>query len=286
MKLSVGITTRNRTEELDACLRALWNSAVKPHFVVVSDDSPKREVQQQNRLIVERYPGTIYIKGPQAGVCANRNNAVNAIPNSETDLIVFLDDDICVESNFIALALERFQQIPLEQKDRTIFSGLTLEPNGEELRPGKLTFRGYFTSSDTPETVAINSAVFPRSFFAEEQWDENIFFGYEDAELCLRALKRGYKILSCPELKVFHHGHQKSTLAVNSIGNLTAYQIYIEAARLYVGIKRYKNIFPDLPKLLLFSTIYLIHMSFYLFKHRALKAWFAIVRNSRIERLW
>ena len=114
MRLSACITTRNRTKELDACLRALWNSNVKPYSVVVSDDSPGKEVQQQNYQIVEQYPGTTYITGPQAGVCANRNNAVNAIPNSETDLVTFIDDDICVEPDFIARALERYNKMSLE----------------------------------------------------------------------------------------------------------------------------------------------------------------------------
>jgi GT2 family glycosyltransferase len=286
MRLSACITTRNRTKELDACLRALWNSTVLPYSVVVSDDSPDNEVQQQNRQIVEQYSGTTYLTGPQAGVCANRNNAVNAILNSETDLIIFIDDDICVEPDFIGCSLELYKKMPLERRDRVIFSGLTREPNGNELRPGKLTFRGYFTSiSNTLETVAINSAVFPRSFFEQEQWDENIFFGYEDAELCLRALKQGYKIVFCPELNVVHAGFKKGTLQTNSLGRLTNYDIYIEAARLYVGIKRYKYLFPNLFKLVFFLLVYFSHETIYLWRNNALNAWPAIIQHSRIQKL-
>ncbi len=285
MKLSACITTRNRTKELDACLRALWNSTVKPHSVVVSDDSPDKEVQQQNRQIVEQYPGTTYLNGPQRGVCANRNNAVNAIIPSETNLVCFIDDDICVEPDFIACALERYKKMPLAQRNCFILSGLSKSPCGNELRPGKLTFRGYFTSSNVPETVAIHAAVFPRKFFEEEQWDENIFFGYEDAELCLRALKHGYKILYCPELKVFNMAFKKGTLQTNSLGNWTNYDIYIEAARLYVGIKRYQYIFPNFFKLISFLLVYFSHMTIYLWRNNALNAWPAIIQHSRIQKL-
>jgi GT2 family glycosyltransferase len=285
MRLSACITTRNRTKELEDCLRSLWNSTVKPHAVVVSDDSPDEEVQQKNRQIVEHYPGTTYLIGPQAGVCANRNNAVNAIPNSEADLVAFIDDDICVEPDFIALSLERYQKMSLEEKNHLIISGISQEPDGNELLPGKLTFRGYFTSSNVPETVAIHAAVFPRNFFEEEQWDDNIFFGYEDAELCLRALRRGYRILYCPELKVLNTAFKKGTLNTNQLGVLTDYDIYIESARLYVGVKRYKYIFPNIFKLISFLLVYISHMTIYLWRNKALHAWAEIIKSSRLQEL-
>ena len=288
MRVSACITTRNRPEQLENCLRSLWNSDIKPHSVVVSDDSPAPEVQQKNHQIVKQYPGTTYITGPRVGVCANRNNAVNAIPASETDLVAFVDDDICVDPDFIARAIERYNQMPTEQGKYTILSGVSRSPDGNyEMVSGKLSFRGYFRDSDVPETVAIHATLFPRLFIEEEQWDENIFFGYEDAELCLRALKRGYKILHCPELRVLHTGAgNNSSLHVPDIGSLTNYELSIEAARLYVGIKRYKNLFPNLLKLIVFCCIYVVHMTAYLLKRSSLQAWPEIIRRSHIQRLW
>ncbi|NMG06419.1 glycosyltransferase [Brasilonema sp. UFV-L1] len=288
MRISACITTRNRPKNLSECLEALWNSDIKPHMVVVSDDSPSLEMQQQNNQIVQKYPGTAYILGPCRGVCANRNNAVNAIPASETDFVAFIDDDICVKPDFIAGALARYNQMSAEQKNNTILSGVSQNPDGTyEMVPGKLSFRGYFCYSDVPESVAIHAALFPRLFFEQEQWDENIFFGYEDAELCLRALKRGYKILSCPELRVIHAGAgHKSTLHEAGIGSMTKYEISVEAARLYVGIKRYKDLFPNPVKLIVFLTLYFSHMTGYLLKRGALHAWPEIVRLSHIQRLW
>lgn len=287
MRVSACITTRNRTQELDACLRSLWTSQVKPHSVIVSDDSLDIEVQQKNRQVVQQYPGTTYITGPRSGVCANRNNAVNAIPTSETDLVAFIDDDICVDPDFIAGAINRYTQMPSAQRNLTILSGVSRDLNGHETTPTKLSFRGYFCPADLPEAVAIHAALFPRLFFEQEQWDENIFFGYEDAELCLRALKRGYKILYCPELKVLHDGsNNKSTLIVAEIGSLTKYEICVEAARLYVGIKRYKDLFPNPLKLLAFTSYYFLHMTAFLLKRGSLQAWPEIIRRSQIQRLW
>lgn len=286
MHLSACITTRNRTQKLDDCLLAIWESNIKPYSVIVSDDSPECEVQQKNYKVVKRYPGTTYIIGPRSGVCANRNNAVNAIPASETDLVAFIDDDICVAPDFIGRAVDRYTQMTPQQRNCTILSGVSRDGDGYETSPTKLSFRGYFCPSDIPQAVAIHAAIFPRSFFEEEQWDENIYFGYEDAELCLRALKRGYRILHCPELRVLHAGANNSTLAVAGRGSLTDYDIHVEAARLYVGIKRYKDIFPDPLKLIIFIGFYFIHMTGFLLKRGSINAWSEIIRCSHIQRLW
>lgn len=289
MLLAACITTRNRPDQLEVCLKALWDSTTKPHLVVVSDDSADLSMQKRNRDTVAKYPGTNYIVGPRIGVCGNRNNAVNAIPVSETDFVAFIDDDISVNPDFITKAIARYQQIPVEEQMHTILSGVSCGVGGQEqMISGKLTFRGYFSATaDAPQTVAIHATLFPRVFFEQEQWDENIFFGYEDAELCLRALRNGYKILHCPELKVIHLGDNgQSTLRVPDIGNLTNYEISVEAARLYVGIKRYKDLFPNFVKLITFLVVYFVHMTAYLLKRRTPQALPEIVRRSRIQRLW
>ena len=286
MRISACVTTRNRTQKLDACLKSLWNGNDKPYSVVVSDDSPEEQVRQENYHVVERYLGTTYVVGPRSGVCANRNHAVNTLPTSKDNLVAFLDDDICVEPDFITCAINQYMQMLPQQRNCTILSGVSRNCEGDESVPTKLSFRGYFCATNIPQAVAIHAAIFPQVLFEEEQWDENIFFGYEDAELCLRALKRDYRILPCPELRVLHTSADKSTLANETIGNLTDYAIYIEAARLYVGIKRYKDLSPDLLKLVFFVSLYFAHMTVYLIRCGSLKALPEIVRRSKWQRLW
>lgn len=284
MRLAACITTRNRPNKLESCLSALWNSTVKPYLVIVSDDSLDPAMQETNLQIVRRYPNTVYLTGPRNGVCGNRNNAVNAVTDAE--FVAFVDDDIYVSANFVELALDCYAQLSEKERDRTIFTGVSEAEEGRKMLPGKLTFRGYFHPETlSPETVVIHATTFPRTFFEKEQWDENIFFGYEDAELSLRALKRNYKILSVPELRVTHAGDTQGTLITPSIGNLTEYEIYVEAARLYVGIKRYKKLFPNLFRLILFVVIYFTHMTIYLVRKKSLKALPEIIKRSRIERL-
>ncbi len=284
MQIAICITTINRSAALKICLQALCDSKVKPHKIIVSDDSPKQSLQEQNRHLVEQYPCATYIFGPGIGVCGNRNNAVNSI--TKTDLVAFVDDDVCLDPNFIELAIDRYSKMSLQQREKTIISGVTCNQYGNETEAVKLSWNGYFCASNDPQAINIHAAVFPWSFFKEEQWDENIYFGYEDAELCLRALKRGYRILHCPELRAYHTQFGKGTLMVKGTSSLTDYEINIEAARLYVGIKRYKDIFPNPLMLVAFLSFYCSHMTMYLLKHRALDAWPQILYRSNIKQLW
>lgn len=272
MQLSVCITTINAVDDLSSCLQALWQSSVKPSHVIVSDDSLAPEIQQQNRQIVNQYSHTDYIEGPHWGVCANRNCALDRLPPS--DFIAFIDDDICVAPDYIANALNRYQTLPPEARQRTLLTGGT---------PTKLSFRGFFRQSDRPLCVDLHTAVFPAAFFKTEKWDEKIFFGYEDALLCLQAIKQGYSILHCPELKVADTRSGKSTLNTDGIGKLTKYDIYVEAARLYVGIMRYKHLFPNPFKLTTFLSVYFIHMNIYLLRKKAITAWSDIIKYSHFK---
>ncbi|KAM3096676.1 glycosyltransferase family 2 protein [Phormidesmis sp. 146-35] len=289
LNLSVCVTTRNRPQALAVCLRALWSSQVKPLSVVVSDDSFDREVQQKNHQITKQNPSTTYVLGPQRGVCANRNNALTLLLKSTAEYIAFIDDDICVASDFIAQAISDYEQMSEKRRCHTILSGIHCTDDAENA-PTKLSFRGYFCVSKVPETVNLHAAVFPRSLLEIEQWDEQIFFGYEDAELCLRALKNGYCILHCPKLKVSDTCAQTSTLNIVTstvpVRPLTEYELYIEAARLYVGIKRYQQIFPNRLKLVGFLIVYFVHMVVYLVKRGYLQGLPEIVKRSQIQQLW
>lgn len=284
MRLTTCITTRNDPERLNTCLVAIWNSNVKPYSTIVSDDSQDLKIQQKNRQIVEKYPGTTYIFGPQHGVNANRNCAVNFV--IDTDLIAFVDDDIHLDPDFIENALKRYEQMSPEERKRTFITGNSRDGKAYKSRPTKLSFRGYYTpTTGVPECVHIHAAVFPRSFFNEEQWEEDIFFGQGDAILCLRALKRGYRIMYCPELNVLNTRFRQGELRETLIGNLTNYDIHQEAARLNIGIKRYKHIFPNLFQLITFIVVYFSHMTIYLLRQGAFKAWPLIIQRSSFTKL-
>jgi glycosyltransferase involved in cell wall biosynthesis len=285
-KVAICVTTRNRSEQLSNCLNALQSLSIKPTLIVVSDDSADQNTQEHNRFIVEKYESAVYVVGPQRGVCANRNSALRLAIEQSPDLVSFVDDDICLDQYFLENAIEAYQNVPEKDKKSTIFTGV-IEEDGKISEGLKLTFRGYFAGSLKPEVVNIHAAIFPASLFQVVAWDENIFFGYEDAELCLRAKKNGFKIFALPSLISIDTEAGNGTLLKKGDDNkISDYQVYIEAARLYVGVKRYYIISSSVTRLMVFIFTYFVHMSIFLLKKKSLGKFSLILKTAQVDRLF
>ncbi len=286
MKIAACVTTRNRPEPLSACLAAFQASTESPDQIVVSDDSADPAMRARNRAIVERVPAATYLEGPRRGVCANRNHALASV-RPDIDLVSFVDDDVIVDRDFFANALAHYATIG-PGWDRVILTGVSVREDGVASVPVRLSFRGYFVPAATPEAVAIQATVFPRRFLNTHRFDENIFFGYEDAELSLRALKSGYAIRHAPELRSRDTGATRSTLverAAEDRPTIDQYAALCESARLYVGAKRYLVLFPNPLKAIGFHVLYFLHLPIYLARNRSLRKLPGIVRGARLERL-
>lgn len=286
---AVCVTTMNRVDRLSACLDDLARCDPSPEFVVVSDDSPDPSVRALNEELVTAHPGCVYLVGPRRGVCANRNNAVRycLAQASRCDYVSFVDDDILVEANFFTAARDHYAGVLAQPAHLTILTGgATSGPNLHQCWPLRLSFACYFARGDVPQCVNINASVFPLTLFTHETFDENIFFGTEDAELCLRALQRGYSIEMNPALRVLDTMPGGGVLnATGATAGLTRYQLCCEAARLYIGVKRYRVIEPSVIRCAAFVFFYFGHMTLYLARRRALSQLVPIVRTSKVWRV-
>jgi GT2 family glycosyltransferase len=283
MSIGVCVTTRHRPELLEECLRRIAASTLVPSEVVVSDDSSLPEMIEATKRTVAAFPFAKYVVGPHKGVCANRNYALSRL--ARVDYVAFLDDDALVTPAYFAVAQATFDALPPDRRDRAIVNGDRTDLDGCQTGGRvKLNFRGYFVVSDKPEVAGASHAVYPRTFFDRHVWDELIYFGYEDAELSLRALKDGYEIVHADKMIVTDAGHGKSTL-VGGDDRVDAYNFAGEAARLYVGVKRFKNLEPDAPKLAAFLALYFAQCTWSLSKRRSLNRLPELVRLSNVTSL-
>jgi Glycosyl transferase family 2 len=286
---AVCITTMNRADTLAGCLANLALCVPSATCIVVSDDSPELTTREANRAVVAQHPGVVWLAGPRRGVCANRNNAVRfCLAHAPLcEYVSFVDDDVQIAHDFFAVAREHLAAVPAERRHTAILTGGS--SSGTEhagCHPVRLSFAGYFTASDEPQCVNIHAAVFPLALFSKEGWDENIFFGVEDAELSLRALKRGYSIYLVPALRARDTlpGAGVIDSAPQGARQLSRYQLHCEAARLYVGAKRYRVIDPSPVKYVAFMTLYFVHLTLYLARRGALASLLPIVRLSNVRR--
>ena len=283
MSIGVCITTRHRPELLAQCLEHLEKSDLRPARIVVSDDSSTPEMFEETARVVARFPTAKYVTGPRKGVCANRNNALRHL--EPVDHVAFLDDDALVSPRYLAVAQETFDRLPASRKDRTILTGVRIDAFQPRVETTcKLDFFCRFVASDTAEVAGASYAVYPRSFFDGHLWDEHIYFGLEDAELSLRAKKDGYDIVHVPEMILTDVAYRKSTFMAAE-GKVTAYEFNGEAARLYVGVKRYKDIEGNYAKLAVFVPVFFAQITWALAKRRALGRMPELLRLSNVTSL-
>jgi glycosyltransferase involved in cell wall biosynthesis len=284
MSIGVCITTRHRPDTLQDCLEHLRKSTQPPASIVVSDDSSKPEMRAATVAVVAKFPEVKLVQGPRKGVCANRNNAFAHL--GPVDYVAFLDDDAMVSPTYFEVAQKRYDAMTPERRERSILTGVRVDafqPRVETMC--KLDFLCYFTASETPEVAGASYAVYPRTFFEQHPWDERIYFGLEDAELSLRAMKAGYEIIHVTDMVLKDVGQGKSTFMLEKPGPVSEYVFNGEAARLYVGVKRYKDIEANYAKLALFVPLFFAQTTWSLAKRRSLHRMPELVRLSNVTSL-
>ncbi len=282
LRIGVCITTRHRPDMLRDALTHLAGGSVQPDAIVVSDDSTDPVLATRTREVVTEFPTVTYVSGPHHGVCANRNNAFDHV--GDVDLVAFLDDDAMVSPTYLATATAYYESLPDDRRGRVILSGVRNQLDGGRTLPTRLNFRGFFEDADPTEVAGASYAIYPRQFLAAHRWDELIYFGYEDAELSLRARRDGFDIVHSEEMVLTDAGKRRSTLLAEG-ERVNQYLFLGSAARLYVGVKRYGVIDRSLGRLALFVVLFFVETFGTLAKRRSLRRLPELVRVSNVNKL-
>tara|TARA_R100000935_G_scaffold1517_1_gene4877 strand:+ start:58860 stop:59693 length:834 start_codon:yes stop_codon:yes gene_type:complete len=207
--ISIIIPTRNRPAYLKLLLQDIFNQDTKEAFeVIVVDQSD----------VPQPVEGCIYIPLDSTGPCISRNTAVN---NSKGDILVFLDDDARIGTNFI-----REITTPILTGAYPVVAGAICDPEGnylsqkeDYLTKGSYNFIKTVTSNPNHNESRITLAVpgccmaLLRSVFDtvggfEERFDPT--GAGEDREMALKFYKHGYAIWYNANAKLLH--------AVNAAG--------------------------------------------------------------------
>lgn len=112
-KISTIIPTYNRARDLEDCLDSLFTQTVLPFEIIVVDNADNLETE---KLINEKYIRNnkkISVKYIKNGKLNSANIARNiGADNSVGDFLLFLDDDVVLDPNFIKEIINVFQQYP------------------------------------------------------------------------------------------------------------------------------------------------------------------------------
>jgi glycosyltransferase involved in cell wall biosynthesis len=230
LKVTVAVCTRDRPEDLAACLDSLERSDYDSFEILVVDNAPSSEA---TRLLVERRAGRVrYVREPRPGLDWARNRAIN---EAHGDIIAFTDDDVTVDPGWIRALVAAFGS------DETVAAVTGLVLPAELETEAQVLFERYrsFGRGFTPRRVAPGGGplahrygaagdygtganmAFRRSLFGHiGAFDPALDVGTPtrgggDLDMFFRVLKEGHVLVYEPCAMV-RHRHRRSMEALRS----------------------------------------------------------------------
>jgi GT2 family glycosyltransferase len=195
-RLTIGITTRNRAQSLNRCLRSLRVlDALSPEILVFDDASSPPAIETMTSDIPE-----VRVLRDESGpghTVVGRNRLVR---EASAAAVLLLDDDTCVlsgESIDQALAvLEGDPRIAAVAFAQAEADG---RPWPARMQPSAVTFPCLVASF-----IGFAHLVRRDIFLAVGGYREDFSYIGEEKELCLRLVHAGYRIVYLPAARVSH----------------------------------------------------------------------------------
>ncbi|MGZ8191789.1 MAG: glycosyltransferase family 2 protein [Methylococcaceae bacterium] len=239
--ISVIVSTYNRPDALEACIKSLSQQTECNFEILIADDGSTVETQQCIKVCSAKSPvPIIHVYQPDHGFQLSRIRN-KAVAKSKGNYIIFLDGDCIVRSNFVAkhrqLAIPHYfvagNRVLLEQtftkkilvKQRSLhlkklpfFIGLRLSKKINRLSPVlslPLGFLRYLQAHNWRKAVGCNTAMWKDDFIRVNGYDE-LFegWGYEDSDLVIRLIHAGIKRkegrFAVPVLHLWHPQNDRS----------------------------------------------------------------------------
>lgn len=97
-KVSIIVPTRDRKDQLIACLRSLYRQTQSPDEIIVVDNSNNQTAKDSVAYCQKLNPHIRYYHEPRLGSPCVRNRGINLATN---DLLAFIDDDCIADRNWV-----------------------------------------------------------------------------------------------------------------------------------------------------------------------------------------
>lgn len=223
MNLSVIIPTYNRADELKICLEKLLNQKEKDFEIIVVDDGSTDHTKDVLKELTTHHSPLIALRQSNSGQAIARNRGVM---EAKGEIILFGQDDIWVEPDFLKKHLEAHQKHSQENVVVLGYSTWSPEP-GWEANEGQMVevndymkflecgwqfgYRflkpGFVQHAQPYKFFYTSNISMKKSFFEKEKFDEGFkAYGWEDMELGYRLWKNhGMKLFYEPLAKAYHH---------------------------------------------------------------------------------
>jgi glycosyltransferase involved in cell wall biosynthesis len=210
MKISVLICTRNRAQPLDESLRHFFMQRFADEYeyeVVVVDNGSTDDTDRVVAGYGAEHPGIVrYCRESRPGLCYARNTAIAAAGG---EIIVFTDDDVLVEKDWLNEIHREFTEDPALSLlgGRVLLAHDGLQKVSLQTSDQRQTFI-YPDPGSFPmgANMAFRREIFDRIGTFDVRLGSGKFFsGADDTDFFYRALKAGYRVLYAPNVLVYHN---------------------------------------------------------------------------------
>lgn len=203
MKVSVFICTYNRGNLIDGTLHSLIETQTrKPDEIVVVNGGGDNDCHDTIAKWQKKFTDLHEIKTINVNLATSRNIG---LPKCKGDIILQTDDDAAPYPNWI----ERLLEEHISHPEAGVIGGNVVDASGEGLifKIADATTFTHFRGSGWTETrtvPGVNSSYKRDVIEKVGKYDTEMFRG-EDVDYNWRCIKTGYKVLSFPDIKVYHH---------------------------------------------------------------------------------
>ena len=269
MRVSVIIPTYNRVKDLDECLDSIIVQIILPKEVIIVDDSDNDEIEnligQRKYEFEERDIILRYIRNEREKSNTIARNI--GIENATGDIILFLDSDVILDTDYIKEILKVYRQKPdatgvqgliqSEKDDRVILKFIDAfnklfyisfnEKNRCRLLPSLgVTYPFFVDEIINCEWLSGANNSYKKEILEEFRWDENLKkYGWgDDIDLTYRLFKKyPNSLFMTPYAKLIHNASQEGRHLKRDV-------IYME--EIYLLYLFYKNIDQNLKNKLIY----------------------------------
>ena len=264
MEVSFVIANYNGKEVIEQCIESILNQDYpkKDYEIIVTDNNSPDESWK----LVQKYKKVKLIRNKENyGFIKSNNIATRA---SSGEFLVFMNNDVTIEKDWLKKMISRIKKdeklggigckILYSRSKKTWYGG------------GKVYFPGFgrhldLKKEDYVDYLGLAAGIIRRST-GEIYFDDNLGMYGEDADICKRIRRKGYKLLYYPEAIAYHH-IDESRISENE-------EYYIQKNRGYYYTKFYN---------LLGKILYLAGDIIFFFQ---LFTAYRITRNPKRIRFW
>ncbi|RYG69358.1 glycosyltransferase [bacterium] len=213
MKVSLIIVTLGRPLAVERCLKQAHQQTEPIHQIIVVDGDDNEEA----RPIAARYPGVVYVRNPNGfGRMTGSRNV--GLLHATGDIIAYIDDDAYVHLDYNREIIKPYADPKVGAVGGRALNGVPGEEVTGADKVGRFSssgnVEGYF-GVDTGEIVEVDHLIgcnmsFRADILGELGGFHEYYPGfcstYEEADLCMRIKKLGYRIMFNPKAVVDHEG--------------------------------------------------------------------------------